>query len=113
MSQHPLAMVLISKIARHSRANLADGSQADLEYLGGVYLEVGTSGQISEPDVANASYQACLNDTAYTTKVIVPATGTIICFTGTGILASAVITAEVTEPVQSLTFDVTVWKRSA
>jgi hypothetical protein len=92
--------------------NLVNGSQADLEYLGGVYLEVGTSGQISEPNVASPSYQACQNDTAYTTKVIVPTTGTVICFTGQGVIAAARITAEVTEPIQSLTFDVTVWKRS-
>jgi hypothetical protein len=92
--------------------NLANGSQADLEYQGGVYLAVGTSGQISEPSVASPSYQACLNDTAYATKVIAPPTGSIICFTGHGIVASALITNFVTEPVQSLTFDVTVWKQS-
>jgi hypothetical protein len=90
--------------------NLADGSQADLEYLGGVYLEVGTSGQVSEPDVSSPSYQACLNDTAYTTKVIVPPTGSTICFTGQGVIAAALITNFVTTPVQSLTFNVTVWK---
>jgi hypothetical protein len=91
--------------------NLANGSEADLEYLGGVYLEVGTSGQISEPSAASPGYKACLNDTAYTTKVLVPATGTTVCFTGSGVIAAAVIKDQVTAPVQSITFAVTVWKR--
>jgi len=91
--------------------NLANGSETDLEYVGGVYLEVGTSGQISEPSAASPSYQACLNDSAYATKVIVPTTGTTICFTGLGVIAAALITAQVTQPIQSITFGVTVWKR--
>lgn len=91
--------------------SLANGSEADLEYAGGVYLEVGTSGQISEPSTASPSYNACLNDTAYTTKVIVPTTGTTICFTGPGVIAAAIIKAQVTQPIQSITFDVSVWKR--
>jgi hypothetical protein len=91
--------------------NLAHGSEADLEYLGGVYLEVGASGQISEPGAASPGYKACLNDTAYTTKVLVPATGTTVCFTGTGVIGAATIKDQVTAPVQSITFAVTVWKR--
>jgi hypothetical protein len=91
--------------------NLANGSEADLEYAGGVYLEVGTSGQISELSAASPSYEECLNDTAYTTKVIVPTTGTAICFTGPGVIVAAIITAQVTQPIQSITFGVTVWKR--
>jgi hypothetical protein len=82
-----------------------------LEYAGGVYLEVGTSGQISELSAASPSYEECLNDTAYTTKVIVPTTGTAICFTGPGVIVAAIITAQVTQPIQSITFGVTVWKR--
>ena len=91
--------------------NLANGSETDLEYVGGVYLEVGTSGQISEPSAASPNYKACLNDTAYAIKVIAPATGTTICFTGPGVIAAALITAQVTQPIQSITFGVTVWKR--
>ena len=90
--------------------NLADGSQTDLEYLGGVYLAVGTSGQVSVLNGTSPSYQACLNNTAYASKIIVPPARTTICFTGPGVIASSVITAAVTQPVQSLTFDVTVWR---
>jgi len=90
--------------------NLNNGNSADLSYEGGVYLVAGANGQISEPNVASPSYRACLNDAVYTTKVIGFTTGTDICFTGHGIIASALITAEATQPIQSLTFKVTVWK---
>jgi hypothetical protein len=90
--------------------NLNNGDSADLSYQGGVYLVAGANGQISEPNAASPSYRACLNDTVYTTKVIGFTAGTDICFKGHGIIASALITAEATQPIQSLTFEVTVWK---
>ena len=99
--------------SRPQPINLNTGNPADLEYNGGVYLDVGTDGEFSEPSVAAPSYHSCLNDTVYTKQISGFTTGTVICYTGHGVIAGVLITTQPTEPIQSLTFEGTVWKGAA